>query len=788
MKAKTFPGQGSVTAKYVDWWPPLLVVAFLLITWLAVLKRGSDDDARVVENAFLQHGSVASVVANHTEQILDRLRFYGQTLASSAQNDLASTLVHSAVMRDSAFLRLMYFDQNGAIRYSTGRKAEPWLLESAAEFAATNNPHGEETIIVGTTTRNDLAPSWSLPIIYRPPVTSAGRDGFVVALIDLGHFPRYFEAISLGRSGEIVIVADDGRELLHMYEGRLENARLIGSSERFRRAFSNDAGKVAERVNKVDERLYAFRRISTSPLAVLVSRSKYDVLIESHAVQREYFGTQFLVTVLMLVFTSSWMIIARRRRQLVDLLLSTQANNARLIDQIGDEKQEAYWLATHDKLTGLANRMLFAEVATRYVSRARRQRKRFAVMFIDLDRFKPINDTYGHKVGDQVLIEISRRLQGCIRQTDVVSRFGGDEFVALVSDLRSDQDASAIADKIIESLSQPMAGIVEADIRVSPSIGISFYPDDADTIDSLVRQSDLAMYQAKESGRATYAFSDPALNRRNWLINQIEAALPIALINNEIHVHYQPKVSLGDYRIAGLEALARWSHPQMGDVSPADFIPVAEECNAIVELGEYVIAAVCRQLEAWLLAGIPCVPVAVNVSAHQLRSPRLYDFIVGTLEDHGVSPGLLEIEITETGLIDATEFIDTLCRLDELGIRLAIDDFGTGYSGLSHLRTLPVKSLKIDRSFVKDIRNDCSDAAIVSNTISLAHKLNLLTIAEGVETREQVSHLKAARCDQAQGYFFSRPGDAAAIEALLIQRCIDKEINNDIGHCETHDQ
>lgn len=776
MTANDLYGSQGMTTRYADWWPPLLILLLLFASWFAVLKRADDDDSRVIRDALANHGNVAHEVAKHTEQLLDRLRFYGQTLAGGTASGPAQTLIRSALIRDRAFLRLMHFDAAGRLLFSTGRKPEPWLLGKAREFATAPGSGDAERIVIGRVPLSEFAQAWSLPIFYRPLQAAGNRGEFILALADIGNFPRNFDEINLGKSGEIVLIADDGRELLHMHEGRLDAVESLAGTERFRLAFERNSGSLSEAIRDTLVRLYAFRRIPSSPLAVLVSRSRYEVLLENRAAQRGYWGAQTLLTALMLILTSLWMIVARRRRQLVNSLSWTQANNARLIDQIGDEKDEAYRLATHDKLTGLPNRMLFAEVANRYIGRARRQRGRFAVLFVDLDRFKPINDSYGHKAGDLVLIEVSRRLRECMRQADVVSRYGGDEFVALVSDLRAGQDASGIAEKIIESLSRPLTGIVATDLKVTPSIGISFFPDDADSIDSLVRQADAAMYQAKGNGRATFAFADPELNRRNRLINQIEAALPAALDHREFRVHYQPKVSLTDFSITGLEALARWNHPQLGAVSPADFIAVAEECGAIVALGEQIIAEVCRQIQAWSRAGIPLVPVAVNVSAHQLRSPQLYDFITQTLERHGVAPQLLEIEITETGLIDADGFIDTLRRLDDLGIRLAIDDFGTGYSGLSHLRTLPVKYLKIDRSFIKDIRNDCNDATIVSNTISLAHKLNLQTIAEGVETREQVSHLKAARCDQAQGYFFSRPIDAAAVEILLAQKHIHIEM------------
>jgi len=748
-----------------------------------MLNRADDDSARVTRDASINHGNVAHAVSNHTSQLLERLRFYGQVLAADPDNKTSINLTRSALMLDKSFLRLMYFDAAGRLIHSSGRKPEPWLLDAARDFAATTRPDSSERLSIGKVPLAEYAHAWNLPIIYQPESAGEGDSGFLLALVDLGHFSQRFEEISLGKSGEIVLVASDGSELLRMHEGRLDSVWNIADTERFQLAFAEKTGLVTEPARNKLLRLYSYRCVPSSPLAVLVSRTRDDVLLENQAIRRGYFGSALLLTVLMIFLTGLWMLSAHRRRVLIRSLTKAQENNTQLIKQVEKEKDVAYHLATYDQLTGLPNRRLFAELASRYVMRARRIRGRFAVMFIDLDRFKPINDTYGHKTGDQLLIDVSQRLKDCMREADVVSRHGGDEFVALLSDLRSTQDAAMIAEKIIESLSQPYVGLVDAEIRVTPSVGISFFPDDAEEIDTLIRQADTAMYQAKERGRATFAFADPALNRRLDLSNQIEAALPAAFSNREIQVHYQPKVSLRDFSITGLEALARWNHPQLGAVSPADFIPVAEECGAIIELGEYVIAEVCRQLEAWTLAGVPLVPVAVNVSSRQLHSPNLFDFIAGTLERHGIAPHFLQIEITETGLINADSgFIDVLHKLDALGIHLAIDDFGTGYSGLSHLRAMPVRYLKIDRCFIKDIRNDNNDAAIVSNTISLSHSLKLLTIAEGVETHEQVAHLKAARCDQAQGYLFSRPCEAAAVEKLLVLKQIPVTLGkNDEG-------
>lgn len=775
MSPTAYTAKQGLLMRHTDWWPPLLILVLLVSSWMFLVKRADDDNSRAIRDTLVINGNVAQAMANHIDQLFRRLRLFNQILVSFNTNETAMNVVRSALKEDKLFLRLMYFDASGRLLFSTSQRPEPWLQEAAKDFAEKQKTNSSEKIVFGKVPRDEEAQAWTLPVFYRPASSANGSRGFFIALIDKRLFPQSFGDVVLGKGGDIVLVANGKEVLLRMHEGLLFATGSNAGTE----GIQLEAGYNVDLATDDPDQLFAYRHIPSTPLAVLVSRPRYEVLQEQLTTQRGYLGSALLLTIPMLALTFLWIIAAHRRRLLIRCLTLTQENNERLIDQIGNEKEAAYRLATHDKLTGLPNRMLFADLASRYVGRAQRMHGRFAVMFIDLDRFKPINDNYGHKAGDHLLIEVAHRLQECIRQTDVVSRFGGDEFVALVTDLHDNLDASGIAEKIVARLSEPFVGIVEDELRVTPSIGIAFYPDDAKEIDALIRQSDAAMYQAKGKGRATFAFADPDLNRRNELRNRIEAALPAALNYREFRVHYQPKVSLSDFRITGLEALARWNHPQLGAISPADFIPVAEECGAIIEFGEYIITEVCRQLEKWSHAGLSLVPVAVNISPRQLRSPRLYDFIASTLEQCGISPSFLEIEITETGLIDAGDgFTETLHRLAALGVQLAIDDFGTGYSGLSHLRNLPARYLKIDRSFIKDIRNDINDATIVSTTISLSHNLNLLTIAEGVETQEQVAHLKAARCDQAQGYFFSPPCEVSAIETLLAKKYIHVEMDN----------
>ena len=752
--------------KHADWWPPLLLVVLLVISWVTVISRSHDDDVRAVRDAEVNQANIAQAVVNHTEQLVEWVRVLNSIMVSSPDSGTARRLVNAVLGYNPALLRLMRYDGSGHLQLSVGKSPEPWLTQAALRFALGSRGDFSERIAVEAAPAGEASQASMMALFYRPISAENGERSFISILIDKQQFQQRFGSIELGKGAEISLLSAEGLELLRLQDGRLE----ADPAPAVLRRLPKNEGVSTE----ASDQVVVFRTVAAAGIGVIVSRPREQILMENNIRQRAYMGSALLMTLTMLALTALWMMTASRRHNLIRKLTVAQQNNERLIAQVGQEKEAAYVLATHDKLTGLPNRMLFADIARRHVARAHRLRSGFALMFIDLDRFKPINDTYGHKAGDLLLIDVAKRLLDCVRQTDVIARFGGDEFVALVGDLRGNQDVSPIAAKFIDVLSRPYGGIVpDAELRVTPSIGIAFYPDDADDIDALLRQADMAMYHAKERGRATYAFADPALNRRYEMSNQIEAALPAAIERGDIRVHYQPKVSLADFRITGLEALARWEHAQMGTVSPADFIPVAERCGAIAELGELVLREVCRQQREWLAAGLPVVPVAVNVSPRQIGAAGFFQRVEEILAAYDIAPALIEIEVTETGVIETDGvFVETLNGLAALGITIAIDDFGTGYSGFSHLRNLPAKQLKIDRSFVKNIRNDISDAAIVSTTISLAHNLHLETIAEGVETPEQLAHLRAARCDQAQGYLFAAPCPPPAAKALLLQGSI----------------
>ncbi|HXF67692.1 MAG TPA: PAS domain S-box protein [Burkholderiales bacterium] len=424
-------------------------------------------------------------------------------------------------------------------------------------------------------------------------------------------------------------------------------------------------------------------------------------------------------------------------------------------------------LAHYDVLTSLPNRVLFYDRLKQVLAQARRNQWTVGVMFIDLDRFKNVNDTLGHSVGDRLLQQVSERLMRAVRTGDTVGRLGGDEFAIVLSNLASAQDASLVAQKIMASFSEPFK-LEGTEVYVTASIGITLYPDDSTDQDTLIRNADTAMYRAKEVGRNSYQFYTPEMNARTLELLGMENSLRRALDRDEFLLYYQPKASIADGDIVGVEALLRWKHPERGMVSPAEFMPVLEETGLIVSVGNWVLRSVCAQIKAWERAGIRPVPVAVNLSARQFATRDLGATIKRVIEEHRVDPRLIELEITESSLMANTEeAVRTLEYLSGLGVRLSIDDFGTGYSSLAYLKRFPLDALKIDRSFVADLTTDADDSTITRAVISMAHSLGLKVVAEGVETESQLAFLSEYGCDEIQGYYFARPMPAEECGAWL---------------------
>jgi diguanylate cyclase len=443
-------------------------------------------------------------------------------------------------------------------------------------------------------------------------------------------------------------------------------------------------------------------------------------------------------------------------------------------------------LATHDALTGLPNRVLLDDRLTQAVAHADRDGLSFALLVCDLDRFKLVNDSLGHSAGDELLQEVARRLTGLVRSVDTVARFGGDEFVLLVTSIQDHEDARRLAAQAIEVLQAPVR-IAGIDVHTSPSIGIAFYPADGRSIEALTAHADAAMYCAKQRGRGNIQCFEGGMNAGSEDRVQLESELHTAIALNQFELYYQPKVNTVTGTVRSAEALVRWMHPKRGLIAPDGFIPLAEECGLIGAIGEWVVREACRQARAWQDDGLTPLRISVNLSPSQFRGSGLTDTIRRALDDAKLLPEYLEVELTESAVMsDPEESIAILEQLSAMGVLVSVDDFGTGYSSMSYLRRFPIDKLKIDRVFINEIASRPEDASIVRAIVSLAHSLRLKVVAEGVETPAQLDFLKAVGCDEYQGYHFSRPLPAVEFERIVRETALLTEPLSDEDAARTH--
>ena len=437
------------------------------------------------------------------------------------------------------------------------------------------------------------------------------------------------------------------------------------------------------------------------------------------------------------------------------------------VSQRKDMDARVRFLAHHDLLTGLPNRTLFQDRLQQALAAAKRMKSRVALLFIDLDRFKYVNDSFGHRAGDILLQTVAARLRACVRETDTVCRHAGDEYLIVLSALREPTEAALVAEKVLAIFDEVFM-LESHEVQISASVGISVYPDDGQTLEDLIRNADAAMYHSKKSGRNRFEFFTPELNapvaERLVLANQLRRAIE----NNQLVLHYQPQFDTATNRLIGAEALVRWNHTDHGLLFPDSFIALAEESDIIHLIGAWVLNEACRQIAEWQARNLHIVPVAINFSAFQFRRPSLVQSVAAAFSRHGVKPQQLEIELTENAIMqDPKETAKTLDQLHEMGVSLSIDDFGTGYSSLNYLKRFPIDKLKIDRSFIEDLPHDLNDSAIVQAIVNLAKSLRMIVIAEGVETKPQLDFLRSLGCEAYQGYLGGRPIDAERFAALL---------------------
>jgi diguanylate cyclase (GGDEF)-like protein len=582
-------------------------------------------------------------------------------------------------------------------------------------------------------------------------------DGVVIVAVDANYFVSDYDLSKLGKHGVLGLLGADGvfrvrRTGDSVFSGEaLDYISAVAGADA-----ESDATVSTSRWDGV-RRWTGARELYGFPLAVLVGLSVDEQMAIAHVQARAYVGWATLGSFLVVILTGllgrmSWQLAQGRLRE----------SEFKLV-----HAQRVEYLAYHDGLTGLPNRSMFSKLLSQSISEAHRYQRRLAVAFLDLDRFKKINDTLGHEAGDQLLQEVAIRLKGCIRDSDTVARLGGDEFVVLLPELGDGKYAATVAQKILSVIAKPFS-LIGQEFRVTASIGIGTYPQDGLDEQTLTKNADIAMYQAKAEGKNNFQFYSEKLNANSLERLTLESSLRHALERGEFRIHYQAKRDIATGRITGMEALLRWQHPDLGTVAPMQFIPVADETGLIIPIGKWVLKTVCLQSVAWRQQGLPALSIAVNLTARQFVDESLLADVAAILTATGMDPHLLEIELTEGLLMnDVDNTLRILTGLKALGIRIAIDDFGTGYSSLATLQRFPLDTIKIDRSFLRDLTGAPENSGLADAIIAMGKSLSLTVVAQGVETGEQADFLRTHACDELQGFYFKKPLPADEFTQLL---------------------
>lgn len=750
----------------------VIVLVLSLLWWLTAKHLRAQQEQ--VENATrLQQAGVAAIVSENLRQILEKaqlmsvLALQGVQGTGPWQHQLAQMLD-----RDRVFLRYTLLDQQLQPLAGDVQNLGRWDDALAQQQGACAGGRGA-LVLPGAHQSSSQELTWQVPLLLCVTDAQGVSQGYLMLHMDLGYFLSLYQDVDWGASGSLHLLAPDGRVISAMVGGGLVAQPSSAAVDAFRKVPEGAGVRNFEWPPGV-ARLANFHRTAHMPITVVVSREWREILAAHDDYAHRAWWLLSVVSVLTMGATLFLLRTLQRRQQWFDALEKADQDKQELIAQLESEKQRALALAASDHLTGLHNRRMFYELVSSHLALARRSSKYYALLYLDLDRFKSVNDTLGHHVGDALLQAVALRLQGMLRSSDIIARMGGDEFAVLVTAMEGPQDMDVLAQKLVEGLSAPYEGIAPTALHTSPSIGIAFFPRDGHDVEVLCRHADTAMYASKKAGRNRFTYYEritPVDSERGY---RLARQLPDAIAQEQLVLHFQPKVRLEDRNIVGFEALVRWQHPELGLIYPGDFIALAEEHGHIEALGEWVMLACCRQIAAWRMQGLDVRPIAFNVSPLQLRDCAFPLRLATCLQHYGVRGSDVEVEITESCLVEPVGLATrVLSQLQQMGVRIGLDDFGTGFSSLSQIRSLPIDTIKLDKSFVNELRSSKEAGVLVTSIITLAHNLKMQVVAEGVELMDQLVYLKTAGCDVAQGYFLSRPVTAQNAEALLRQSILE---------------
>jgi diguanylate cyclase (GGDEF)-like protein len=737
---------------------PALAVLVLAVIWgstlnLIKVERSSAETAAAAASLQLVNTYKAQVVRalREIDQTLKLVKYVHETRGASVA---LSELKERTLLPPDLLFVVRIVDRDGAVVAST-RPAEAPPVGDPGYLSVLRSG---DTLWVDKPRKSPLSDDSTLQFGRRVNAPDGAFAGAVLVAVDASYFVSGYDAAQMGKQGTLGLLGTDGVFRARRTGDALSAGDVVPYATVVPGADQADP-TVSLTYNSWDHvrRYTGTQQLFNFPLAVLVGLSEDEQLAavrhNAHVyLWRAAIVSGFLMLLATLLGRMSWQLARIRERE----------SDAKI-----KYAQRVEYLAYHDGLTALPNRSLFNKLLSQSVSQAQRHQRQLAVAFIDLDRFKQINDTLGHEAGDELLKEVASRLRACLRESDIVARLGGDEFVVLLPDLGEEKYAATVAQKIITAIAKPFV-LRGQDFRVTASIGVSTYPTDGPDAQTLTKNADIAMYQAKEDGKNKFQFYSEKLNANSLERLTLESSLRHAIERGEFQLHYQAKRDIARGRITGMEALLRWQHPDLGLVAPMQFIPLAEETGLIVPIGRWVLHTACLQNVAWQQQGLPRLSIAVNLTARQFSDDHLLIDIDSILKATGMEARLLELEIHENLLMrDIERTLRILTGLRAIGVKIAIDDFGTGYSSLATLQKFPIDTIKIDRSYIRDIATRTEDRSLTEAIIAMGNSLSLTVVAQGVETKEQAEFLRAHACDEFQGFYFNKPMAAAQFTALL---------------------